>query len=429
MQGVNNGPVGYGSLINVSDRFRELAIPYVRLHDPNWPHPREVDIPQIFPDFGADPSEPTSYDFDRTDSYIQTVLDTGAGIVYRLGVSIEHTEKKYYTHPPGDYDRWAAICLGIIKHYNQGWADGFYHGIEYWEIWNEPDNPDSDCMWSGTPEQYFELYRTAATVIKAFDPNLKVGGFAATLINFEFTVKFLTYCEEHELPLDFFSWHNYAVAPGELASNASVARKLLNDHGFNHAESHLNEWNLRWSLPWNELWGPGNEYARRDALERLKQEEGASFAAAALILFQDCSIDVANYYDGQPSALLCGLFDYYGVPQKTFYAFKAFRELLDYPERIESKESSDLDEFHTVAVADRGRRKAAILISKFGGKVDDCVINLRNSPMDNDTIVEVYVLDRDHDLDLIKSYQIKGRKAPVGVQLLEHAVVLVKFRW
>ncbi|MCK4515756.1 MAG: hypothetical protein KAU31_10890, partial [Spirochaetaceae bacterium] len=128
LHGVNNGPVGYGSLIDVSDRFRELAIPYVRLHDPNWPHPREVDIPQIFPDFGADPGEPASYAFDRTDAYIQSVLDTGAKIVYRLGVSIEHTEKKYYTHPPSDYDRWAAICLGIIKHYNQGWAGGFYHG-------------------------------------------------------------------------------------------------------------------------------------------------------------------------------------------------------------------------------------------------------------------------------------------------------------
>jgi len=163
-------------------------------------------------------------------------------------------------------------------------------------------------------------------------------------------------------------------------------------------------------------------------LERLKQEEGASFVASALILFQDCSLDVANYYDGQPSALLCGLFDYYGVPQKTFYAFKAFRELLDYPERIESQVSSGVEELYSLAVVDRARREAAILISKFGGEIEDCDIDLRDFPVAEGSIAEVYLLDKEHDLELIDSYRIKRGKTTVSVQLQKYAVSLIKFR-
>ena len=103
LQGVNNGPVGYGTLVDVSHLYRDLAVPYVRLHDPNWPHPREVDIPQVFPDFTADPDDPASYDFGQTDDYLQKIVETGAKIIYRLGVSIEHTERKIYTDPPVDF--------------------------------------------------------------------------------------------------------------------------------------------------------------------------------------------------------------------------------------------------------------------------------------------------------------------------------------
>ena len=42
-------------------------------------------------------------------------------------------------NPPRDPARWAAVCAGIVRHYNEGWAGGFRHDIRYWEIWNEPD--------------------------------------------------------------------------------------------------------------------------------------------------------------------------------------------------------------------------------------------------------------------------------------------------
>ncbi len=159
---------------NLSRHWRELKVPITRLHDCEWPLPDVVDMHAVFPRPDADPQDPASYQFQLTDAYLQAIVDSGAEIVYRFGESIEHSAHKQYVHPPADCDRWSAACLGIIRHYNEGWADGFHHNIRYWEIWNEPENRPS--MWSGSDDDYYRLYGTAAKAIKSQFPDLQVGG-------------------------------------------------------------------------------------------------------------------------------------------------------------------------------------------------------------------------------------------------------------
>ena len=74
---------------------------------------------------------------------LATIINTGARVFYRLGASIEHWANKYGTGKPMDFDKWVDICEHIIMHYTEGWANGFFYDIAYWEIWNEPDlDPD-----------------------------------------------------------------------------------------------------------------------------------------------------------------------------------------------------------------------------------------------------------------------------------------------
>ena len=80
LHGVNNGPICFGGLVDLSSHHRSLEIPMVRLHDGEWPHPAVVDIPTIFPDFRADPDDPTRYHFEKTDDYVQSIVDAGAEI-------------------------------------------------------------------------------------------------------------------------------------------------------------------------------------------------------------------------------------------------------------------------------------------------------------------------------------------------------------
>jgi len=425
LHGLNNGPVGYGSLVNVSHYYEELGVPYVRLHDTNWPHPREVDIPQIFPDSEADPDNPESYDFARTDVYIQRIVDTGAQIVYRLGVSIEHTERKYYTAPPADFDRWARICLGIVKHYNYGWANGYRNQVAYWEIWNEADI--GDRMWSGSIEQYFELYETTAKMLKAYNPDLMVGGPATTKAEpphpaADFLAQFLAYCEAHNCPLDFVSWHRYATDPNAVTAHAHDVHRLLKRYGYAEATSHLNEWNY---VSFEGLWDAGNEFTRRKAFERQKNEEGASYIAATLTLMQDLPIDIANYYDGQPSALFCGIFDYYGVPQKAYYAFKAFRRLLDYPDRLRVTATPVSGDLRYLAAGNPSTGSVALLVSRFPGEPGEVKIELTGMQDLANLTYDVRLIDKAQDFGIVQSGRLADGETSLTVAMGAYSVALI----
>lgn len=396
LHGLNNGPCCYGSLVDVSHYYKQLQVPLVRLHDPNWPHPREVDIHTVFPDWDRDPSDPSSYDFRRTDEYICSVLATGARILYRLGESIEHTATKYYVHPPADYEKWAQVCLGIVRHYNDGWADGMRDSVEYWEIWNEPDN--SPAMWSGTPHQYYELYRVAATALKAFNPQLKVGGCAIAHVGSDFERGFLDYCEQHRLPLDFYSWHTYTDDPEVIVRNARRVRAQLNERGYEHTESHCNEWNY-FDSDWKLIWQPGSEWVRKRMFDTQKGPVGSAFAAAVLLALQDAAVDQANYYDGQPTALFCGLFDYHGAPQKTFHAFAAFRRLLEFPARAEcSVNGSARGVFAGAGLNEQG--EAAVLVANYRGQTRRYLMEWAGLPADGSLICREYRVDEGHSLGL-----------------------------
>lgn len=391
LHGVNGGPVDSGEVFDVSAYWRELEVPLARLNPWAFPDPYVVDMPLIFPLFHLDPDKPVNYSFAKTDEFIAAILKTRAQIVYRLGTTIEHSKRKYYIHPPADYDKWARIAVNIIRHYNEGWADGFRHGIRYWEIWNEPNIPQ---MWTGSAEDYFRLYETAVRAIKKYDARLKVGGPALAGWNDAYAEKFLSFCRERSLPLDFFSWHIYAVHPVELQQQAVKVREALDRHGFTSTESHLNEWN---HLPnrnfFKNRFSP--TYMKR-AFERINGIEGAAFAASSLILFQDSPIDAANFYTGD--TLRWGLFANFGVPNKCYFAFKAFRALLDTPRRTACEGSDAASGLAAAAGVAADGGKATVLLSNFENSARRFTIRMRNVPWQGRTIIETFALDAEHDL-------------------------------
>ena len=208
MHSVNNGPASIRGNGNDS-YFRDAAIPFARNHDANFAPaygaPHTVDILAIFPDFDADENDPASYDFHLTDEYNERIMNAGTKVFYRLGNKIEHESKRYGAIPPKDPHKWARICEHIIRHMNEGWADGHHYGIEYWEIWNEPDlHPQ---CWDGPEEQFFELFEIAARHLKACFPNLRIGGPAITGVgNKKFVIPFFDYItrdKDNPVPLDF----------------------------------------------------------------------------------------------------------------------------------------------------------------------------------------------------------------------------------
>ena len=127
---------------------------------------------------------------------------------FRLGQTIEHQIKKHGTLPPKDFHKWAEICEHIIRHYNEGWADGYNLNIKYREIWNEPDLDLDDSQnkrtWGGTKAEFFDMYEIAAKHLKEHFPNLKIGG-PALAHRMDWASDFLKEMKKRNVPIDFFS--------------------------------------------------------------------------------------------------------------------------------------------------------------------------------------------------------------------------------
>ncbi len=365
MHSVNNGPVGgraHSSGSSNAHLFTEAAIPYARNHDANffscYGAPHTVDILAIFPNFDADENDPDSYDFWLTDEYNKAITDTGTKVFYRLGNKIEHESKKYGALPPKDFHKFARICEHIIRHMNEGWADGTHLGIEYWEIWNEPDF--YPACWKGKQEEYFELYDITARHLKKCFPNLKIGGPALTRSTNDHFLKpffeYLTRDKNNPTPMDFFSFHWYGTDPKEIAEHCEIGRNMLNKYGYFNTETILNEWN--YVRGWES--GAVMLYNKK-VIPSLK---GSAFITSTMISCQKSSLDHLMYYDASMPAMWNGLFnkDTYEA-LKPYYSLWTFSRL--YLQGNEIKCDCDAENVYSLASISKDGNEASILASYY----------------------------------------------------------------
>ena len=363
MHAVNNGPIKDAERGNF-EAYKALAIPYARVHDASffagYGGEHTVDIHAIFPDFRNNPYDEDSYDFDLTDDYLNAIEEANTHVFFRFGSKIEHARKKYGTKVPANFNKFAIICEHIIRHYNEGWANGFRLGIEYWEIWNEPDGktPSGDQPnWSGTPEEFFEMYTVTATHLKKRFPKLKIGGPSISYATNTWGVDFLRYLtsDDRRVPLDFFSWHAYYTDPNTLRENAIYVRELLDKFGYSETESILAEHNYF-------IHGAGHYI---ESIKNIIGIRGAAITAAHMSVGQENPVDMLIYYDARPS-VFNGMFDFYTYEKlKGYYPFLYFSKLYKLGNYVESSCSDD-DVFVTAASGNNGK---AFMITYYPNEV------------------------------------------------------------
>lgn len=371
VNGVGQPPILYGVDDEMFHYLTEARIPFSRLHDTGGflGGNRFVDVPNLFRDFDADPDDPAAYDFAFTDVLITSLIKHGVEPFFRLGVSIENdiAIRAYRIDPPKDFHKWAVICEHIIRHYTEGWADGFRYNIRYWEIWNEPDNWEEielNQEWHATKEVFYEFYGVASIYLKEKFPHLMIGGYGSCgfcsldgegtkLANsspryayfVEFFDGFIDYIKAHNCPLDFFSWHSYTT-PSLTMGHARYARRRLDEAGYTHTESTCNEWNYRADL--------------RGTIQH------AAFTTGMLLGFQDVPLDSAMFYDAR-----CGVSTYSGLfnpltlkPFPAYYGFIAFGELYTRGTQVEST----CDTENVFAVAATGEAGSCLVIANITDK-------------------------------------------------------------
>lgn len=379
------------------EAYKAARIPYSRNHDSNlsgstYGGPFAHDISVIFPDFNADINNPDSYDFACTDESILATLEAGTQTFFRLGQSIEHQIKKHDTLPPADFHKWAEICEHIILHYNYGWANGYNLGIRYWEIWNEPDLDDDDSTnkrtWGGVKAQFFDLYEIAAKHLKKRFPDLKIGG-PALAYREQWAEEFLKEMQKRNVKIDFFSWHIYCVEPKDLVEKGDRIKKLLCTYGYEKAENILDEWNYVRDFM------DGFVYS----IKAIHGMKGAAFTMACMTEAQKSSIDMLMYYDTRPSTF-CGAFDYYTAQTLKGY-YPLYWYGMFYDMKCEVRCASQPENVYTLCgVDENGKSLTAVTYYSENDDVEDKEIAVDFA---KDGKYEVYLLDEEHDGDLIKT--------------------------
>ena len=309
-----------------------------------------------------------------------------------MGQTIEHQIKKYGTLPPKDFKKWAVICEHIIRHYTEGWADGFNLDMLYWEIWNEPDGEPDDSLnkktWGGTKRQFFDFYEIAAKHLKKCFPHLKIGGpsLACFPCNYEWAEEFLIEMRKRNVPIDFLSWHIYCTEPSQIEDRAVKIREMLDENGYGNTKSILNEWN--YVKDWEEKF----VYS----IQTMHGIKGAAFTMASMIAGQHSSIDMMMYYYTGPSTFN-GAFDYYSLkPLKGYYPLKWYGDFYDMDNEIRCE--NEPKNIYTLCGIDKSGKVMCIVTnySDDSPKTKDIKMDFGKNGK-----YEIYMLDEKHDSELI----------------------------
>jgi xylan 1,4-beta-xylosidase len=347
-------PRGNAPTIDISEAYKKARIDLIRTHDAFGPSdidahfgvnkslplsiPADRDRLDIFPDMSADADDAKNYNFEPTDRLITSIKAVGAETIFRIGRSIGADPQ-----PPTDLDKYANIARHIVLHYNQGWNHGFHYHLRYWEVWNEPD---FRVFWTGTPQQYYELYEKIARAVKSADPSALVGGptISEPLDATPYREGFLDFVRAKKLPLDFFAWHFYTMDsndPKTLVDIGRHIRGILDARGFKSTKNVLDEWNV-------------------DLFDRdLSKAARAAFAATSIIYMLDSPIDLQVYYRADPSFRTAD-----HTPDAIGQALTAFGMMKDTPVLLRTTGGDD-DGFAVLAGRSKDGRTLQVLISNY----------------------------------------------------------------
>jgi hypothetical protein len=112
------------------------------------------------------------YDFERLDAYIQLNRARGADVIYTFGRTPQWASSQPDTPgpygpgecaPPADLRNWDNYVTAIVSHAGPR--------ITYWELWNEPQDPEYYC---GDMKTLLTMAQHAYRIIKSINPAAQV---------------------------------------------------------------------------------------------------------------------------------------------------------------------------------------------------------------------------------------------------------------
>jgi xylan 1,4-beta-xylosidase len=275
---------------------------------------------------------------------------------------------------PNDMGKWKEICATVAQHYLDM---GIRMGVN--EIWNEPDGLMS--FFSGTEQEYQQMYKAAVEGIRAADPDAFVAG-PASAPELVWHRSFPEYVAREKLPIDAFTFHHYGS--GELGLNVidKVKASLDRFDHFKTVDMVMDEWH---SADLIEPWCRDDDVrATYEGASQLLHDFDVWLSRPELT-----AVSWAWYLDPARSRATCmGLITGDGHRKAVFNAWKIYGRM-----PVDRKEVRMIGPLRAMASADK--HNAAVVLwnpDPYQRRVD---VHLSNLPFSKGN-AWVYRIDKEH---------------------------------
>jgi xylan 1,4-beta-xylosidase len=230
--------------------------------------------------------------------------------------------------PPKDYEKWGALIRNLTEHFTERFGADEVK-TWYFEVWNEPNL--SPGFWSGTREEYFNLYKYSVNAIKSVNSAYRVGGPGTAGAAWE--TELIDFCTKNNLPIDFISTHTYGVKQGyldEYGNSGTVldknpmsvsgdvlqSRKEISNSSKPNLELHYTEWSASYT-PSDPIHDSYHEAAY--VLQKLKQAGNAANSMSYWVftdIFEESAPRFTPFHGG------FGMLNIQGINKPVFYSYQ-----------------------------------------------------------------------------------------------------------
>ncbi len=234
--------------------------------------------------------------------------------------------------PPKSYEKWGDLIQAFVRHeierYGQDEVTQWY-----FEVWNEPN---LNFFFTGSQDEYFQLYDTTARAIKTVCPTCRVGG-PATAGN-AWVSEMIAHCQKAGVPLDFVSTHDYSItkgffdstgeqatifdrSPRAITANVLESRRRIAESAMPSLELHYTEWSSSYTPS-----DPIHDSYQQAAfiLDKIKGTEEAATSMSYWTftdIFEEAGPRATPFHGG------FGLLNYQDIQKPAFYAFQFLAQL------------------------------------------------------------------------------------------------------
>lgn len=331
------------------------------------------------------------------DRFLDDVGELGMEIVLLLGYNAAwlSTDGRL-TGPPHTVAEWVEFARAAVNTVNSAGGPS----VRYVEVWNEPNIPQ---FFTGTREQYFELFNAVADALHAEFPGILVGGPALSPGGpvESWVVDFLEACGSRA---DFLSYHSYGQAVPRIVADIA-----------------------RYSRMFRERTGKsGPRIMITESDHRVAPEEKFAYLVKRQLALLELQDDVLGFHHFtlpyyEEGAFVFGLIHTdAGIVGENYWPYWLFRHFIGFAAPVERTGAREIE---TVASVSHDRGTISVITTNFGEEETSVRLDLR-LPDARERLVAGFVVD-EHGPELVVNQSVNAARYRTTLDLPAGSVATV----